>query len=122
MLPRSLLRRLPLVLVVTMLLIGLAAADTLVTDLPLEEVGSQRLLYASPENPRAALIMLPGGNGMVEFGMDGSIRNMGESFLLRTLPLWQAQGFAVVVLSPPNGMSLLGYRHTASYVATIGQA
>jgi pimeloyl-ACP methyl ester carboxylesterase len=122
MLPRSLLRRLPLVLVVTMLLIGLAAADTLVTDLPLEEVGSQRLLYASPENPRAALIMLPGGNGMVEIGMDGSIRNMGESFLLRTLPLWQAQGFAVAVLSPPNGMSLLGYRHTASYAATIGQA
>ena len=74
MLPRSLLRRLPLVLVVTMLLVGLATADTLVTDLPLEEVGSQRLLYAGPENLRAALIMLPGGNGMVEIGMDGSIQ------------------------------------------------
>lgn len=58
----------------------------------------------------AALVLLPGGDGMVEIGNDGSIRRMGETFLLRTLPLWQAQGFAVAVLSPPNGMSLLGYR------------
>jgi hypothetical protein len=43
---------------------------------------------------------------MVEIG-NGSIRRMGETFLLRTLPLWQGQGFAVAVLSSPNGMSLL---------------
>jgi pimeloyl-ACP methyl ester carboxylesterase len=43
-------------------------------------------------------------------------------FLLRTLPLWQGQGFAVAVLSSPNGMSLFGYRHTPAYAATIGQA
>ena len=66
--------------------------------------------------------MLPGGNGMVEIGNDGSIRRMGGSFLLRTLPLWQAQGFAVVVLTPPNGMSLLGYRHTSAYAVNIAQA
>ena len=99
-----------------------ARAETFVTDLPLEDGGSQRVLYAAPERPRAALIMLPGGNGMVEIGTDGSIRRLGENFLLRTLPLWQAQGFAVVALSPPNGMSLLGHRHTAAYAVTIGQA
>jgi pimeloyl-ACP methyl ester carboxylesterase len=99
-----------------------ATAETSVTDLPLEDVGSQRVLYATPENPRAVLIMLPGGNGMVEIGNDGSIRRMGDSFLLRTLALWQAQGFAVAVLSPPNGISLLGHRHTPAYAATIGQA
>ncbi len=96
------------------------AAETFVTDLPLDDVGSQRVLYAAPANARATLIMLPGGNGMVEIGNDGTIRS--GSFLLRTLPLWQAQGFAVAVLSSPNGMSLLGYRHTAAYAATIGQA
>jgi hypothetical protein len=108
-----------------MLLISLVSstkAETSVTDLPLEDVGSQRVPYAAPANPRAALIMLPGGTGMVEIGSDGSIRRMGESFLLCTLPLWQAQGFAVAVLSPPNRMSLLGYRHTPAYAATIGQA
>ena len=99
-----------------------ATTEASVTDLPLEDGGSQRVLYAAPVNPRAALVMLPGGNGMVEIGHDGSIRRMGESFLLRTLPLWQARGFAVAVLSSPNGMSLLGYRHTPAYAATIGQA
>ncbi len=79
------------------------------------------MLYAAPENPRAALIMLPGGDGIVQIGEDGSIRRMGEGFLLRTLPLWQAQGFATVVPSPPNGMSLLGQRHTPAYAATLGQ-
>jgi pimeloyl-ACP methyl ester carboxylesterase len=110
--------------VAAMLLIALAspvAAESSVTDLPVEDGGSQRVLYAAPENPRAALVMLPGGNGMVEIGSDGSLRRMGESFLLRTLSLWQAQGFAVVVVTPPNGMSLLGYRHTPAYAAALGQ-
>jgi hypothetical protein len=98
------------------------AAEPVVTELPLEDGGMQRLLYAAPENPRAILIMLPGGNGMVEFGPDGGFRRMGDAFLLRTVPLWQAQGLAVAVLTPPNGMSLLGYRHTPAYAAAIGQA
>jgi hypothetical protein len=65
--------------------------------------------------------MLPGASGMVELGGDGSIRRMSENFLLRTLPLWQGKGFAVVVITPPNGMSLLGYRHSAAYAAALGQ-
>jgi len=98
-----------------------AAAERFVTDLALEDGGSQRVLYAAPEKPRAALVMLPGASGMVELGGDGSIRRMSENFLLRTLPLWQGKGFAVVVITPPNGMSPLGYRHTAAYAAALGQ-
>jgi hypothetical protein len=99
-----------------------AAAQPAVTELPLADGGMQRMLYAAPKSPRAVLLMLPGGNGMVEFGPEGTFRRMGHSFLLRTLPLWQAHGFAVAVLTPPNGMSLLGYRHTAGYAAAIGRA
>ena len=99
-----------------------AVANVTVTELALEDGGIQRVLYTSPADPRAALIMLPGGNGMVEFSPDGAFRQMGGSFLLRTLPLWQAEGFAIAVLTPPNGMSLLGYRHTPAYAAAIGQA
>ena len=120
--PKSTLSRPALAVAAGMLLMGPATGETLVTDLPLQDGGSQRVLYAAPANPRAALVMLPGGNGMVEIGNDGSIRRMGQNFLLRTLPLWQAHGFAVAVITPPNGMSLLGHRHTAAYAATIGQA
>jgi hypothetical protein len=85
-----------------------AATETTVADVPIEDGGIQRVLLVSTPSPKAALIMLPGGNGMVDFGPDGAFRRMAGSFLLRTLPLWQAQGFAVAVLTPPNGMSLLG--------------
>jgi hypothetical protein len=98
------------------------AAEPVVTELSLEDGGMQRMLYTAPENPVAVLIMLPGGNGMVEFGPDGGFRRGGDALLLRTLPLWQAQGFAVAVLTPPNAMSLLGYRHTEGYAAAIGRA
>jgi pimeloyl-ACP methyl ester carboxylesterase len=99
-----------------------AKADSLITELPLADGGIQRVLYTAPANPRAVLVMLPGGNGIVEFGQDGSISRLGGNFLLRTIPLWQGRGFAVAVLSPPNGMSLFGHRHTPAYAATIGQA
>ena len=64
-----------------------AVAGTTVTELQLPDGGIQRVLYRAPETPRAVLVMLVGGNGMVEIGQDGSIRRMGDSFLLRTLPL-----------------------------------
>ncbi|MGE0258993.1 MAG: alpha/beta hydrolase [Alphaproteobacteria bacterium] len=98
------------------------AAGPVVSELTLEDGGIERMLYAAPENPRAVLIMLPGGNGMVEFGPDGGFRRGGEGFLQRTLPLWREHGFAVAVLTPPNGMSLLGYRHTPGYAAAVGKA
>ena len=99
-----------------------ADAEGTVTELALSDGGMERVLFASPANPTATLIMLPGGNGMVDFARDGTVRQMANSFLLRTLPLWQEQGFAAAVLSPPNGMSLLGYRHTPASAVTVGQA
>ena len=99
-----------------------AAAESTVTELSLEDGGVERVLFVSAANPSAILIMLPGGNGMVNFGPGGTLRGVDNSFLLRTLPLWQEQGFAAAVLSSPNGMSLLGYRHTPAYAGAIGQA
>jgi hypothetical protein len=123
--PRSVRNRMVAVIIAVVSWAGPAmptAAETFVTDLPHPDYGSQRVLYAAPPNPRAVLVMLPGSNGMVEIGDDGTIRRMNRNFLIRTLPVWQAQGFAVAVLSPPNGMSLLGHRHTRAYAATLGQA
>ena len=71
--PKSTLSRPALAVAAGMLLMGPATGETLVTDLPLQDGGSQRVLYAAPANPRAALVMLPGGNGMVEIGNDDPV-------------------------------------------------
>jgi hypothetical protein len=39
-----------------------AKAETLVADLPLEDGGSRRVLYAAPENPRDACPASPAGD------------------------------------------------------------
>jgi hypothetical protein len=51
-----------------------ASAEPTVTELRLTDVSIQRVLHASPAHPGAALIMLPGGKGMVEFGPDAGLR------------------------------------------------
>jgi pimeloyl-ACP methyl ester carboxylesterase len=116
-------RRLTAVVVLSLGLIGLArplSAQGIAADIPLASGGSQRVLFASPANPRAILIMFPGASGIVDISASGTTAN--RNFLVRTLPLWLAQGFAVEILGSPNGGSLLGQRHTSVYVAAIDRA
>lgn len=98
-----------------------ALAQAIAVDIPLTS-GSERALLAVPQNPRATLIMLPGGNGTVDIGPNGAIGSGGGNFLIRTLPLWLAQGFAVEILGAPQNASLMGQRHTAAYAAAIDRA
>ena len=116
-------RRFAAVVVFCLALIGnarSASAQNFATDIPLPSGGSERVLFAAPASPRAILIMFPGGPGIVGIAASGTTTNL--NFLVRTLPLWLAQGFAVEILDAPNGTSLLGQRHTAGYVAAIDRA
>ena len=104
-------------------LIGVAlslSAQNFATDIPLPSGGSERVLFAAPAAPHAILIMFPGATGIVEIAPGGTTTN--RNFLVRTLPLWVAQGFAVEVLGSPNGASLLGQRHTPGYLVAIDRA
>jgi hypothetical protein len=103
-------------------LVAPASAQNVVTDVPLAGGGSERVLFAGPATPPAVLVMLAGGDGIVEISGSGAITRLGGNFLLRTRPLWLGQGFAVAVLGPPNGASLLGQRHTPAYADAIGRA
>src|SRR4030081_3084163 len=106
-------RRLAVALVLSLGLIGRArplSAQGIAADIPLASGGSQRVLFASPANSRAILIMFPDGSGVVDISAGGTTSN--RNFLL---PLWLAQGFAVEILGSPNGGSLLGQRHTSAY-------
>ncbi len=116
-------RRFAAAVVLSLGLIGFAqpmSAQGIAADIPLASGGSQRVLFASPANPRAVLIMFPGGSGIVDISAGGTSTN--RNFLVRTLPLWLVQGFAVEILGSPNGGSLLGQRHTSAYVAVIDRA
>jgi len=115
--------RLAAVVVFCVALIGSASsasAQNFATDIPLASGGSERVLFAAPVNARAILVMFPGGSGIVDISASGTTTN--RNFLVRTLPLWLAQGFAVEILGAPNGASLLGQRHTAAYLAAIDRA
>ena len=86
------------VAVLSLILTGLrlepAAAADHVIDLDIGG-GSQRLLFAGPPQPRAAIVMLPGGSGDIGLEKDGRIRH-GHNFVVRTRDLWTALGFAVL--------------------------
>jgi pimeloyl-ACP methyl ester carboxylesterase len=97
-----------------------AAQTSVVQDIPAPGGGSERVLYASPTNPRAILVMFAGGPGNVEIDDSGRIGRMAGNFLMRTEPLWLAQSFAFVTIG--SSSSLMGQRHTPAYAASIAGA
>ena len=98
-----------------------AVAQNVVSDIALAGGGSERVVFTSPANPTAILVLFAGGDGNVEIADSGMIGNTGN-FLLRTPPLWLAQGFAVEILGAPNNASLNGQRHTEAYADAVGRA
>ena len=98
-----------------------ALAQGVVSDIPLADGRSERVLFAAPAGgPRATVVMLPGGSGIIDFDAAGNTRN--NNFLIRTRPLWLAQGLAVAIIGSPNGASLMGQRHSPAYADAIGRA
>jgi hypothetical protein len=91
-----------------------AAAQAVVQD-----IGGTQALYSGPANPRAVVFMFAGGDGTVSFNAAGQITHMNGNFLMRTEPLWLAQGFAFATLA--SASSLNGRRHGADYAQTIAR-
>lgn len=101
-------------------LVGSARAASAV-DLPASGGGKQRVLYLQPANPVAALIMFPGGDGVIKLGSDGTPL-AGGNFLVRTRDSWVAQGMAVAIPDvPDNHRQLYDYRTSADYADDIGK-
>src|SRR5580658_9136166 len=97
-----------------------AAGQPVVVDLAVPSGGSERVLYLAAAQPRATVILLSGGDGMLNIDPAGTIAP-GGNFLVRTRALWAAEGFAVVVPGPPNGRSLMGQRHLPAYLEALGK-
>src|SRR5258708_11007059 len=92
-----------------------AAAQAVVQD-----IGGERVMFAGPSNPRAIIFVFAGGDGAVAFNSAGQVTHLGANFLIRTQPLWQAQGFAYATLG--SSSSLFGRRHTPAYAETLARA
>ncbi len=117
---RVLIARLCLSAGLALVLAGSALAASTV-DLPASGGGKQRVLYMAPANPAAALIMFPGGDGVIKLGSDGTPL-AGGNFLVRTRDAWVKQGMAVAIPDVPTDMrGLYNNRTTSAYADDIGK-
>jgi len=101
--------------VLALLRLGSAASAQAVV----QDIGGTQVLYAGPANPRAVVFMFAGGDGDVGFNIAGQITRLNGNFLMRTEPLWLAQGLGFATLA--SSSSLMGQRHTSAYAATIAR-
>jgi hypothetical protein len=84
---------------------------------------TQRLLWSSPESPKATAVLLVGGNGGLRIASDGSLGGLAGNFLARTRELFLAQGIAVALVDAPSDRQtppyLSGFRQTPEHAADI---
>ncbi|MBV8888202.1 MAG: alpha/beta hydrolase [Alphaproteobacteria bacterium] len=98
-----------------------AAAQAIVADLPLGNGNNERVLLIAAPQPRATVVLLPGGDGLIEIGAGGDV-DRGGNFLVRTRNAWAQHGISALIVGPMNGNSLLGIRHTPGYAAALAAA
>jgi pimeloyl-ACP methyl ester carboxylesterase len=89
-----------------------------VFDLPLPDGNHQRVLYGAPSNPKATIVMLPGGAGDVGIQRNGHLRH-DDNFVVRTRDLWMNRGFAVLIPDAIDGNDLRGMRSSPAYAALV---
>lgn len=124
---RGCMKRLPLLFL--MLLYFCSASVTFaqiadnVIDIPTRPDIVQRVLYLAPANPKAAVILFPGGHGGLQISSDGSFRWGKNNFLVRTRQEFAERGLAVVVIDAPSDRQsspfLSGFRQKAEHVEDI---
>jgi hypothetical protein len=86
-----------------------------VSDLPLEGDGFQRVLYLAPmRDAKGMMIMFAGGTGELDIEKDGHIRN-AKNFVVRSSDLWRERGYGVLLVDALGHQSLRGKRSTAVY-------
>lgn len=84
---------------------------------------SQRMLVLSPPEPKAAVILIPGGHGGLQLFPSGSFKWGEGNFLVRSRQLFADQGLIVAVVDAPSDRQsppfLSGFRQTPEHAADI---
>lgn len=90
-------------------------------DIPTRPGITQRILVLSPPDPKAAVILFPGGHGGLQLFADGSLKWGEDNFLVRTRQIFADQGLLVAVIDAPSDRQappfLQGFRQTSEHAA-----
>jgi pimeloyl-ACP methyl ester carboxylesterase len=94
-----------------------------VVDIRVDGASNRLLFLAPPARPAAAVVMFPGGDGVIAITDDGAIAKP-NNFLIRTRDLWLAQGLLFVAVDTPPGQGRArtgdaGQRAIAAIVAEV---
>jgi pimeloyl-ACP methyl ester carboxylesterase len=94
-----------------------------VVDIPTRPGVMQRMIVLAPPEPKAAVVLLPGGHGGLQVFPNGSMKWGDGNFLVRTRQLFAEQGLMVVVVDAPSDRQsppyLGGFRQTPEHAADL---
>ena len=75
---------------------------------------ARRVLFLLPNRPSGAVLLFPGGNGVVGIGVAGFITH-DDNFLVRSRDLWRSENLAVALPDVAANASLSGRRSTPEF-------
>lgn len=84
-----------------------------VVDIPTRPGVTQRMIVVSPPNPKAVVVLFPGGHGGLQLGPDGSMQWGDGNFLVRTRQMFVDQGLMVAVVDAPSDKQSSPFLHGA---------
>lgn len=94
-----------------------------VVDIPTRPGVTQRFFYLSPENPKASVILFPGGHGGLQISQKASLRWGTSNFVVRTRQEFAERGLSVAVIDAPSDRQsppfLGGFRQRAEHVEDV---
>ena len=94
-----------------------------VVDIPTRPGVTQRIMLLSPDDPKAAVVLFPGGHGGLQIFPNGGFKWGEGNFLVRTREMFAAQGLLVAVVDAPSDRQsppyLNKFRQTPEHVADI---
>lgn len=102
---------------------ALAQTTQKVVDIPTRPGVTQRLVYITPPQPKASIILFAGGHGGLQVADDGAYGWGKGNFLVRTRQLFADAGLAVAVIDAPSDRKapgfLNGFRQTREHAADV---
>ncbi len=94
-----------------------------VVDIPTRRGVTQRMIVISPPEPKAAVVLIAGGDGGLQLASDGSMKWGKGNFLIRSRQLFVDRGLMVAIVDAPSDHQsppfLDRFRQTPGHVADL---